>query len=304
MKMDFKNLTGLALVAVVASCWSGSSVMAGTLPEGMTKIDLSAGQAVSNELWYTTLTGSDFTRSTDAGTNFVDRELDLGVTRGVSEHLELGLGVGFSSKSYAGKAVSDNGQANAVRDYSTSGLSYLSLKAKRGFLAASDSFMDLSGLFNFKYAFDAGSAWYFQSPNDRSHHTELGLELGRPLPWWGMYAFASPKLIHRSHGRVQQWEASAGLVLPVTERITLSGYYHILSSAKGTLCFHNPHDYSQFFGLPYGNKLSDDHSGPGAVVSWGVDDHFSVEAFSYMKLKGVNTDKSTTFGANLSYLLF
>jgi len=304
MKMDFKNLTVMAWGAVLASACLGTGASAGTLPEGMTKIDLSAGQAVSNELWYTTLAGADFTRTTDSGTNFVDRQMELGVTRGVSEHLELGMSVGFSNKTYAGNAVSDNGQTNSVRDYSTSGISYVSLKAKRGLLSSAESFMDLSGLFNFKYAADAGSAWYFQSPNDRSHHTELGLELGKPLPWGGMYLFASPKLIHRSHGRVRQWEASAGLVLPMTERLTLSGYYHILSSAEGTLCFHNPHDLPQFFGLPYGDKLSDDHQGPGAVVSWGVDDHVTVEAFSYMKMAGVNTDKSITFGANLSYVLF
>lgn len=296
-----KKLTTALLVAA-AVC--SASASAATLPEGITKIDFSAGQSTSNELWYITAAGTEFSRFTDKGTSFVDRQFDLGVSRGITEHFELGLGIGLSSKSYSGNKTSDTGQANAITSYSTSGLNYLTLKAKQGVLSAADSFMDVTGIFNFKYAFGAGDPWYFQSPNDRSHHTELGLELGRPLPWGGLYAFASPKLIHRSHGRVRQWEASAGLVAPVGERVTVSGYYHILSSAEGTLCYHDPHNYSQFFTLPYGPRLSDDHQGPGAVVSWGVNDHVTVEGFSYMKMKGVNTDKSTTFGLNLSYVLF
>lgn len=290
------NLHRWQRVGALAALSMSTASLAATLPEGMTKVDFSAGMSSSSTLWYQTATKVPIDLQLRRGEYFIDQQFDLGVTRGINEKTEVGVAIGFSNKNHI--------KADGSSASQTSGITFYTLRGKRSVFSSEEHGLDLTGGLEFKYANDVNQPWFFQSPNDRSHRLSASLDIGKALPWGGLYLFASPKLIYRTHAHPEQLEGTAGVVVPVSNAITVSGYYHVIKTAAGTDCFHDPRNYDQFHNLPYGPKLSDSHSGPGAVVSYGWDEHLTLEGFTYVKLDGMNTDKSATFGMNLSYVIF
>ncbi len=285
-----------SLVCSLLGVTGSSLALAGTLPEGMTKFDFNMGQASSDKLWYQpSTTRPDGINNPEPDEIFQDQQFELGATRGINERTEVGFSVGFTNKGHL--------RADGSDIYRTTGISYYTLRAKRGIYTSEERGFDLTGTFELKLAHNVNEPWVFQSPNDRSHHGSIGFEMGRNL-FGNVYGYVNPKYIYRTNGRVSQWEGAAGLVMPVSARLMFSPYYHFLQSADGTNCFHDPKLPTQFHELPYGPKLSDSHSGPGAVVSYAAAERVSVDAFTYVKLAGMNTDKSTTLGVNLSYLMY
>jgi hypothetical protein len=297
--MNHQQRTGLIAASLLALLSGGISAQASVLPEGVTKFDFSYGRSTSNLMWYQDATKQPFNISPRSGEAFQDQQFDLGAARALGPSTEVGLAVGFADKNHAG--------ISSGAEYRTSGVTYLTAKAKQGLWsgAAEGSFsgFDLNGVLEVKLANGAGDPWYFQSPNDRAHHVNIGLDFAAPIAW-GVYGFISPKYIYRTHARPGQIEGSAGLSIPVLPTLQFTPYYHYLATGAGTDCFHNPKNYTQFHTIAYGPRLSDRHHGPGASLSYIVNSQFTVDAFFYAKISGVNTDKSTTFGANLGYYLF
>ena len=297
--MNHQQRTGLILASLLALLSGGHSALASVLPEGVTKFDFSYGRSKSTQMWYQDATGVPFNIKPKAGESFNDQQFDLNLGRAIGESSELGFAVGFADK------VHSSATGSTIRQ--TSGVTFVTGKYKQGLWsgAAEGNFsgFDLTGQVDFKFANGAGDPWFFQSPNDRSHHVNLGMDFSAPIAW-GVYGLLGGKYIYRSHARPGQIEGIAGFSSPILPTLQLTAYYHYLATGKGTDCFHDPRNYTQFHDIPYGPLLSDSHHGPAATVTYIVNAKFTVDAFMYAKLGGMNTDKSTTFGANLGYYLF
>lgn len=297
--MNHQQRTGLIAASLLALLSGGISAQASVLPEGVTKFDFSYGRSSSNNMWYQSNTGEKFNVGLRTGETFQDQQFDLGAGRALGSSTEVGVALGFSDKDHSG--------ISSGAKYRTSDFTYLTAKLKQGIWtgAAEGSFsgFDLTGVVEMKLANGAGEKWYFQSPNDRSHHLNVGVDFSAPIAW-GVYGFVSPKGIYRTHGRTLQIEGSAGLSIPILPTLQFTPYYHYLASMDGADCFHNPRNYTEFHTLGYGQTLADGHHGPGASLSYIVNSQFTVDAFFYTKLAGINTDESTTMGLNLGYYLF
>ena len=292
-----KLWTGMAaMIAMLASAEQGQSSV---LPEGVTKFDFSYGRSRSDSLWYQSGTKVPYTMRPRTGESFNDQQLDLSMGRALGASTEVGLAMGFSDKQHSGIA--------SGAEYRKSGVTFYTAKLKQGLWdgAAEGNFsgFSLNAVVDAKLASGAGDKWYYLSPNDRSHHLNLGVDFSAPIAW-GVYGFISPKYIYRSHARPGQIEGSAGLSIPVLPTLQFTPYYHYLATGTGSDCNHVPANYADFHGRPFASNLSDRHHGPGASLSYIVNAQFTLDAFFYAKIAGMNTDQSTTFGLNMGYYLF
>ena len=261
--------------------------------------------ANTNTLWYR----SEFTRlpyEAQVDGTLSDLSTSLKFNYGLTEGVELFSAFGLINKRHTlpdGSVYINNTEPT-----------YLTLGTK----AALPNFFDLStnAYVKFDYAFNIDREFFFTSGNDRSHHVTVGFENTYALPF-STFLFMDNSGRYRTQQSLQ-YEGTWGAGWS-NGTYTVSGFYHLLTSQDTDYdCFHAPSDEEQFHYLPLFKANSsnpvtrgpgwDAHQGPGASVSMafrqGETNYMTVELFTYIKTAGVNTDRSATIGANLSYALY
>jgi hypothetical protein len=290
------------LAVLVALATHALPAQAATLPEGAMTFNWTTATASSNSLWYR----DDFTGVVNEfspdGT-LRDISTGLKLSYGLTNNLELFGSIGVINKSHtlsSGDVYINNTEPT-----------YLSA----GVRTALPNFVDInSNVYGrFDYAFNSDQEFFFTSGNDRSHHIAVGMENSYMLPWLSTFVFMDNNFTYRTqHAPQYQGTWGAGWS---NGKYTVSGFYHLLTSTDtGFDCFHDPTDENQFHYLPLYKANSsnprtrglgwDMHHGPGASVSMAVSQGFTVELFTYIKIAGVNTDRTASLGANLSYALY
>jgi hypothetical protein len=300
------HLTRILLPTLLVS----GTCFGSTLPPGSLSASWTTATASSTELWYrdelTLLTRTFALEDADSGEKLSDTSTNLKVNYGVFEWLEAFGALGAINKKHT---LSDGSLY-----INNTELTYLTLGGKTSL----PTFLDISNTAYLKldYAFNAGEEYFFTSGNDRSHHVAVGLETSYFLPF-GAYAFMDNNFKYRTQ-QAMQYEGTWGAGF-AAGMFAFSGFYHYLwSQDSGFDCFHDVVDRQQFHYLPLYKANStvaatqgagwDTHHGPGASISMNIPQGdtgaLTLEIFGYKKLAGLNTDKSTSIGANISYTFY
>ena len=289
----------LSFIALAASA---TTAQASTLPQGAMTFNWTSATASSNSLWYRDdFTGAINEFSPDGTLRDISTGLKL--SYGLLNNLELFSSIGVINKSH----TLSSGDTYISKTEPT----YLALGAKTALPMFLDITSNVYGRFD--YAFNSDQEFFFTSGNDRSHHIAVGMENAYMLPWFGTYVFMDNNFTYRTqHAPQYQGTWGAGWS---NGKFSVSGFYHLLTSTdSGFDCFHEPTDENQFHFLPLYKANSENsqtrgagwdmHHGPGASVSMAFSQALSVELFTYIKIAGVNTDRTASLGANLTYALY
>jgi len=319
-----------SLIGVALGVSSLTAASAGTLPQGSFSASWTTATASSNSLWYQKGTEVELVElpGIESGEHFRDISSTLKVSYGLLDNLELNLGVGVINKSHtlgSGRAynipyINDAGNYafrsetyDEPTEYrSATEATYLTLGLKTGVLSWNG--LDINAYTRAEFAPKASEDFFFLSGNDRSHHFVAGIEASQAFDFGG-FAYADNNFKYRT-AHAWQYEGAIGAGYGFS-RYTFSAFYHLLWSKRTEFnCFHDPSNLLQFHDLPLWKDGSaaangpgwDRHHGPGfslsAVINQSETSYISAELFAYMKLAGVNTDKSTSFGLNLNYALY
>ena len=297
MNSIVKNTIGLIALAA-----GTTSAHAATLPEGAMSFSWTSATASSNSLWYRDDFTGEINEFSPDGTL---RDISTGVKMnyGLLPNVELFGSIGVINKSQ----TLSNGSTFINKTEPT----YLAVGAKTSLPSLLEINSNIYGRFD--YAFNADQEFFFTSGNDRSHHIAVGMENSYLLPWLSTFVFMENNFIYRTqHASQYQGTWGAGWS---NGKFMVSGFYHLLSSIdSGFDCFHDPTDENQFHFLPLYKANSENsrtrgagwdmHHGPGASVSMTISQAMSVEFFTYIKIAGVNTDRTASLGANLTYALY
>ncbi len=319
----FGSLIGSALLA-----GTSPSAQAGTLPQGSFSASWTTATARSNSLWYVKDGSPQLFETTGQanGEYFRDVSTSIKVNYGLSENIELFASVGLINKSHYTApntqyiARDSNNQTiygfDEITKYkSVTEPTYLVVGAKTPLPSLLG--IDWSAYAKLGYAFNADQDYFFTSGNDRSHNIQAGLEASASLPYQS-YLFADGSFKYRT-AHAMQAEGTLGAGLTFLDRFSFSAFYYYLWGQETIYnCFHSLQNLIQFHETPLWKEGStnatydgpgwDSHHGPGASLSMALNQtdtgYLSLELFTYMKVGGANTDKSTSFGANLNYLFY